>query len=91
MSELRWAYPLLSYIKHDKPAKFFRYFPDVCGLLEPLQFLIPILCYYCPISINSAGPVTRDAPAEILVSADAKNGRDLPFFSAGNFYFYFFC
>jgi hypothetical protein len=33
--------------------------------------------------------VTRDAPAEILVSADAKNGRDLPFFSAGNFYFYF--
>jgi hypothetical protein len=36
---------------------------------------------YCAISINSAAPVTRDMPAEILVSADAENGRDVPFFS----------
>jgi hypothetical protein len=27
--------------------------------------------------------VTRDGPAEILVSADARNGRDITFFSAG--------
>lgn len=38
---------------------------------------------YCPISINSAAPVTRDTPAEILVSADARNGRDIIFFPAG--------
>jgi hypothetical protein len=25
-------------------------------------------------------PVTRDMPAEILVSADARNGHDIPFF-----------
>jgi hypothetical protein len=33
--------------------------------------------------INSAAPVTRDTPAEILVSADARNGRDIIFFPAG--------
>jgi len=27
--------------------------------------------------------VTRDTPAEILVSADARNGRDIIFFPAG--------
>ena len=37
---------------------------------------------YCAISINSAGPVTRDSPAEILVSARRQNGRDSMFFSA---------
>ena len=34
------------------------------------------------ISINSAGPVTRDSPAENLVSARRQNGRDSMFFSA---------
>jgi hypothetical protein len=43
----------------------------------------PFLFKYCPISINSAAPVTRDTPAEILVSADARNGRDIIFFPAG--------
>ena len=37
---------------------------------------------YCAISINSAGPVTRYSPAEILVSARRQNGRDSMFFSA---------
>ena len=37
---------------------------------------------YCAISINSTGPVTRDSPAEILVSARPQNGRDSMFFSA---------
>ena len=37
---------------------------------------------YCAISINSAGPVTRDSPAEILVSARRQNGRDSMFFLA---------
>jgi len=32
---------------------------------------------YCTISFNSAGIVTRDGPTEILVSADAKSGRDM--------------
>ena len=32
---------------------------------------------YCTISFNSAGIVTRDGPTEILVSADAKSGRDI--------------
>ena len=35
---------------------------------------------YCAISINSAGPVTRDSPAEILVLARRQNGRDSMFF-----------
>ena len=35
---------------------------------------------YCAISINSAGPVTRDSPAEILVSARRQNVRDSMFF-----------
>jgi hypothetical protein len=38
--------------------------------------------YYCTISINSAGPVTRDGPAEILVSASSQSRRDMPEFSA---------
>jgi len=33
---------------------------------------------YCTISINSAGPVTRDGPAEILVSATSQSCRDMP-------------
>ena len=36
--------------------------------------------YYCTISFNSAGRVTRDAPAEILVSACCQNWRDNFFF-----------
>jgi hypothetical protein len=32
---------------------------------------------YCTISFNSAGPVTRDGPAEILVSALAQTCRDM--------------
>ena len=36
--------------------------------------------WYCAISINSAGPVTRDSPAEILVSARHQIGRDSKFF-----------
>jgi len=35
---------------------------------------------YCTISINSAGIVTRDMPAEILVSAGTQSGRDIGFF-----------
>ena len=35
---------------------------------------------YCTISFNSAGPVTRDGPAEILVSATSQNRRDKPKF-----------
>jgi len=33
---------------------------------------------YCTISINSAGPVTCDGPAEILVSATSRSCRDMP-------------
>jgi hypothetical protein len=39
---------------------------------------------YCTISINSAGPVTRDGPAEILVSATSQSCCDMPEF-LGNF------
>jgi hypothetical protein len=39
---------------------------------------------YCTISINSAGPVTRDGPAEILVSATSQSCRDMLKF-LGNF------
>jgi hypothetical protein len=39
---------------------------------------------YCTISFNSAGPVTRDGPAEILVSATSQSCRDMPKF-LGNF------
>jgi hypothetical protein len=50
----------------------------------PLMFIPSVIIgYYCPISINSAAPVTCDTPAEILVSADARNGRDIIFFPAG--------
>ena len=35
-------------------------------------------CYYCTISFNSAGPVTRDGPAEIFVSAPPQSCRDMP-------------
>jgi hypothetical protein len=35
---------------------------------------------YGTISFNSAGPVTRDGPAEILVSAGCQNHRDILFF-----------
>jgi len=35
---------------------------------------------YCTISFNSAGPVTRDGPAEILVSATSQSWRDMPKF-----------
>jgi hypothetical protein len=41
---------------------------------------ISALCAYCTISFNSAGPVTRDGPAEILVSATSQNRRDKPKF-----------
>jgi len=34
--------------------------------------------YYCTISINSAGPVTRDGPAEIMVSATSQSCHDMP-------------
>jgi hypothetical protein len=50
-----------------------------------VSLFVKIKIMYCPISINSAGPVTRDGPAEILVSADARNGRDITFFLAGKF------
>jgi hypothetical protein len=33
---------------------------------------------YCTISFNLAGPVTRDGPAEIFVSAPSKSCRDMP-------------
>ena len=36
--------------------------------------------YYCAISINSAGHVTRYMPAEILNSAHGGNDRYIPFF-----------
>jgi len=39
---------------------------------------------YCTISINSAGPVTRDRPAENLVSATSQSYHDIPKF-LGNF------
>jgi len=35
------------------------------------------VCKYCTISFNLAGIVTHDGPTEILVSADAKSGRDM--------------
>ena len=35
---------------------------------------------YCIISFNSAGPVTHDGPAEILVSTTSQNRRDKPKF-----------
>jgi hypothetical protein len=58
------------------------------------KFTTGVYREYCPISINSAAPMTRDTPAKILVSADARNGRDIIFFPAGwagaNFYFYCF-
>jgi hypothetical protein len=38
ISELRWAYPLLSYIKHDKPAKFFGHFPDMYRYRSELRY-----------------------------------------------------
>ena len=36
---------------------------------------------YCTISFNSAGPMTRDGPAEILVSATSQTCRDMSKFS----------
>ena len=35
---------------------------------------------YCIISFNSAGPVTRDGPAEVLVSTTSQNHHDKPKF-----------
>ena len=46
---------------------------------------------YCAISINLAGPVTHDSPAEILVSARCQNGCDSMFFSAHREDFEDFC
>ena len=39
---------------------------------------------YCTISINSAGPMTRDGPAKNLVSATFQSCHDIPKF-LGNF------
>ena len=53
--------------------------PNINWDTEPEESL-----YYCTISINSAGPVTRDGPAENLVSATTQSCRDIPKF-LGNF------
>ena len=37
--------------------------------------------WYCTISFNSAGPMTRDGPTEILVSATSQTCRDMSKFS----------
>ena len=54
---------------------------DKVSHVTPLSELNEMV-QYCAISINSAGPVTRDSPAEILVSARRQNGHDSMFFSA---------
>ena len=50
------------YVTCDMPKNFVRIvgWGGLRGVLK---------CYYCTILINSAGPVTRYAPAKILVSA----------------------
>ena len=47
-------------------------------VLEAMKY---ITVTYCTISINSAGPVTRDGHAEILVSATSQTCRDMSKFS----------
>jgi len=52
---------------------------DIYGDASVLTAQVTLMIYekYCTISFNSAGIVTRDGPTEILVSADAKSGRDM--------------
>jgi hypothetical protein len=56
--------------------------PQLCSFelgTSSNEFALALL-HYCTISFNSAGPVTRDGPAEILVSATSQSCCEMPKF-----------